>query len=286
MCLRASRSTQLHQPRLLDEAEHQQLARGVDAAADEPLQQREAAVEARARAREIGRSVWGMIHGAVRWKTCICCDVGRDRGHELDRRGARADHGDALALDVVVVVPLRGVEHRGPGSARGPRCRASWGRSARRRRRPARGRCSVAAVGLDAPALRVLVPGGAGHGRAEPDGAARRRSPRRRAAGRPRSRAAWSRCASSPGWARTRTSTGATGRRSAQPGYVLNHHVPPTCVAALEHDEVLDAGLAQLDRHAQAGEAGADDGDVDLGGSTSASEPRGRSRWSWLLTLP
>ena len=36
-------------------------------------------------------------------------------------------------------------------------------------------------------------------------------------------------------------------------------------VAALEHHEVLDPGLAQLDGHAQAGEAGADDGDVDLG---------------------
>jgi hypothetical protein len=37
-------------------------------------------------------------------------DLGLDLGDELDRRGARADRGDALAAQVVVVVPARRVE--------------------------------------------------------------------------------------------------------------------------------------------------------------------------------
>ena len=37
-------------------------------------------------------------------------DLGLDLGDELDRARAGADHGDALAGEVVVVVPARGVE--------------------------------------------------------------------------------------------------------------------------------------------------------------------------------
>ena len=74
-----------------------------------------------------------------------------------------------------------------------------------------------------------------------------------------RSRLPGSRRATSPGSWRTRTSTAATECRRPHPGYVLSRQVPPTRSAAFEDDDVLDAGLAQLDRRAEAGEAGADD---------------------------
>ena len=51
-----------------------------------------------------------MTHGAVRWKTCSLLHVRLDLGDELDGGGAGADHGHALAGQVVVVVPLGGVE--------------------------------------------------------------------------------------------------------------------------------------------------------------------------------
>ena len=40
--------------------------------------------------------------------------------------------------------------------------------------------------------------------------------------------------------------------------------MPPRSVGALEHDEVVDPRLLELDRHAEAGEAGADDGDLEV----------------------
>ena len=207
----------LHQPRLLDEAEHEQLAtrsrcrRGRAAAAAGS-----GGTGARSQ-REIGRSVWGMIHGAVRWKTCICSTSGAIAGTNWIAEAPVPITATRLPVDVVVVVPLRGVEHAALEAVQaldvgrlGIAQRAGGGdqhAGAERRR------ASVSTR----PALLVLVPVGAGDRRAEADVSARRRSPRRRAAGRPRSRAAWSRCASSPGWARTRRSRGATGRRSRSP---------------------------------------------------------------------
>ena len=101
---------ELHQPRPLDEAEHPQLERGVDAAADEPLQQREAAVEA-ALARADRAVGVGQDPRRRALEDVHPLDLRGDRRDELDRRGAGADDGDALAGDVVGVVPLRGVEH-------------------------------------------------------------------------------------------------------------------------------------------------------------------------------
>ena len=55
------------------------------------------------------------------------------------------------------------------------------------------------------------------------------------------------------------------GMSQAAPGYVLSRQVPPTRSLALEDDEVVDAGLGELDGGAEAGEAGADDqGVVDV----------------------
>ena len=63
---------QLHQPRVLDEAEHEQLAGAVGGAAHELLQPREARVQPRLDRARIGRFGCGMTHGGVRWITCSC----------------------------------------------------------------------------------------------------------------------------------------------------------------------------------------------------------------------
>ena len=51
-----------------------------------------------------------MTHGGVRWKTVELVHLRLDLRHELRRRRAGADDGDALAGEVVLVVPARGVE--------------------------------------------------------------------------------------------------------------------------------------------------------------------------------
>ena len=68
------------------------------------------AYSARSTRGSIAWSGWGMIHGGVRWKTFSCATSGWMLRHELDRRRAGADDRDALAREVVVVVPLGRVE--------------------------------------------------------------------------------------------------------------------------------------------------------------------------------
>ena len=94
---------------MLDEAEHEQLAARVDAAAHELLQRREAVVEALLEAADLAVRVrhdprrGALDHVHLRGLLL-------DLGHELDRRRAGADGGHALAAEVVVVVPAGGVE--------------------------------------------------------------------------------------------------------------------------------------------------------------------------------
>ena len=92
--------------------------RQVDRAARGALRGREAAVQARSRALS-ARSARGKIHGGVRWKRWSCATRG-DLGHELDRRRAGADHRDALAREVVVVVPVAPSGTRSPAKLSSP----------------------------------------------------------------------------------------------------------------------------------------------------------------------
>ena len=135
-----------------------------------------------------------------------------DRGDELDRRRARADHGDAAAAQVVPMVPPRGVE----GGA-GERLAAGDVGQPRLAERALRGdqeaRADGPARGLEHPAAGCLVPRGRLDRRGEADRALAGRARGRGAAGRRGSRAARRTSASSPGWARTRASRGGTGRR-------------------------------------------------------------------------
>jgi hypothetical protein len=100
---------QLHQPGVLHEAEDEQLAPRVDAAAHELLQRRQTVVEALLPAPDRAARV---RHDPRRGALDHVHQGGLllDLWHELDRRGAGADGGDALAAEVVVVVPARGVE--------------------------------------------------------------------------------------------------------------------------------------------------------------------------------
>ena len=61
-------------------------------------------------------------------------DVGRDLGDELHRARAGADDRDALAREVDVVVPLRGVERRARERVAARRCPGTTGGSAGRPR--------------------------------------------------------------------------------------------------------------------------------------------------------
>ena len=212
-----------HDLRVLDEAQQEALAAPVDAAAHGLLQERQRPVQAAldARRRPVGvrqdprRGALEDVHLA---------DAVGDLRHELDRRGAGADDRDALAGEVVVVVPLGGVEHRALEAAHAPDPRhrrvaqraGRVDRAAAPSTRRARSRRSSARA-------RRPTPRRSARGRSGCAGAGRAR--RRRRAGTARSPAGASTCASSRGSARTRTSTGARGRRTGSPGTCW----PATC---------------------------------------------------------
>jgi len=187
-------------------------------------------------------------------------DLGLDARDELDRRGAGADHGDALAGEVVVVVPLGGVEHpplepikAGDGGDRRLVQRAGSGHEDL-------GGDGVVR-GLDPPALPFVVPIGRLDLLAETDvrhdavadGALAQVVPdlvAQREGARP---------------VRVRGER----ERVQVRGHVALHArigvLPPGAahvVGLLEHDEVVDALLPEPDRHAEAGKAGADDRDA------------------------
>jgi hypothetical protein len=94
----------LHQRRPLDQAEHERLTARVDSRADDALQHRQApvepALEAGDRPRRVRQDPWRRALEDVQ-----ALHLGLDGGHVLDRRGAGADRGDPLAVDVEVVVP-------------------------------------------------------------------------------------------------------------------------------------------------------------------------------------
>jgi len=188
----------------------------------------------------------------------------RDLGHELDRRRARADHRDPLARQIEAVVPARRVEDA-------PREALEAGQLRRLglEQRPGRGddhtrghRVSV--VGLQRPAPGLLVPLGAGDRAAQADVVAH--AERIGAAAQVSADLGPARVGVRPvrvGRERERVEVGRDVAAAAR----VRVEVPGAAdvVAALEHDEVLDALLLEPDRHAEAGEPGADDGDV-MGG--------------------
>ena len=95
-------------------------------------------------------------------------DLLGDLGHDLDRRRAGADHRDALAGQVVVVVPARRVEDlAGEGVDAVDLGQSRLGEAAGAGDQHVGHH--VAVVGADAPHLLVLVPGGVLDGDPEPE---------------------------------------------------------------------------------------------------------------------
>ena len=247
--------------RVLDEAEHPRLAAGVDATAHELLQHGEAREQAplpRAdRPVRVRHDPRRRALDDVQMR-----DVLLDLGHELDRRRAGADRGDALALEVVVVVPAGGVE-RLPlevlepldGRRLGLRQRAHAGDHHARAQRPV--------GGLDGPA--AVLPLDAGDVAVEPHVRAD-------------AELVGDALQVVADLGLARVGVGPAGVGGEGEGVEVRGHVAGTprvgvevpgaahVVSAFEHGEVLDPLLLEADRHAEAGEAAADDRDVDVEG--------------------
>jgi len=94
-----------------------------------------------------------------------------DRGHELDGGGARADHRDALAAELVVVVPLRGVKRGAREGVEAGKVRI-FGLAERAARVDEEVGGEGALRGLDLPAAGRFVPARLGHLVTEADVAA------------------------------------------------------------------------------------------------------------------
>ena len=101
----------LHHPLVAREAEHQPLAPPVDGRADGALERREAAVEPSLDLRH-GPVAVGHDPRRRALEDVQLLDLRLDARHVLDRGRAGADRGDALALQVHVVIPAGRVEHR------------------------------------------------------------------------------------------------------------------------------------------------------------------------------
>ena len=260
-CSGAMRSAERLRLRPLGEPEHERLAAPVDGGAHGALRGREAAVQPalEARRRAVGvrqdprRGALEDVHRA---------DLRLDARHELDRRRAGADDRDALAGEVVLVVPLGRVEDLAleapqPADLRHGGVAQRPGRVDEQRRRP------VAARRLDVPQLALVVPRRArqlvvqaqvlAEAVACGDGP-QVRPDLRLARVRPRPR-------------RVRL-----GRERVQVrGHValaarIRVGLPRAADVAgpLEDHEVLDARVLQADRHPDAGEPGTDDRDPDV----------------------
>ena len=243
------------------EAEHGQFTRAVDPAAHRGLRRRQRAVEA-LRARGDGVVTAREHPGRRALEDGEPAGARLDLGDELDRRGARADDGDPLAGEVVVVVPRRGVERRAPevlepGDVGQRRLVQRPGRRDEHlRREGAAARRDPPAAGAGVPVgARDLVP------EADPPADARRAGERdevvldlaaRREQPRP---------------ARVRRERQRVEVRGDVARDARVRVLPPRAAdltGLLEHDDVGDAGLAQPDREAQPAEARADDGDAHV----------------------
>jgi hypothetical protein len=195
---------------------------------------------------------------------------------ELDRRRTRADDRDPFPAQVVVVVPAGGVKR---GAREGLEPRKAWHRWRRERSLGGDEHLAgeLAAGGLHQPALPRAVPARFGD-----------IGPEVGVAPQPEIVSAALQIG---------LDFGLTRKRPAPPGIrgegerveVARHVasaagigvVAPSAahvVAALEQDEVGDARLLEADRHAEAGEPGADDGYPDLARRSSGGAARVGSR--------
>ena len=255
MCLAAIFSAGAARRGRQGERGHVALATPVDPGAVEPLEAGEKP-EAEPLDRRV-RTVAARHHpGRGALVDVEVADPFGDGGHDLDRRRPGADHGDALAGEVVVVVPARGVEHLA-GEAVDARDLGQLGL-----REPAgAGDQDVgehgAGRGGDRPGPGLVVPGRLLHRGTEPE---------------PVERAGLTGDALQVGLdlrlrgegpgpvrvGREREAVELAGYVARRAGVGVVAPGAPDVVAPVDHQEVGQTGLLQLDRGAEAGEPGAD----------------------------
>jgi hypothetical protein len=185
-----------------------------------------------------------------------------DLGHELDRRGARADHRDAPAGQVVGMVPAGGVKHRALKRVQPRQVGDRWIGQGTDRGDEDLG-SEVPAGGVDLPAVGVVVPGGLEHLVAIADG------PREVVVARDVVDVGLDLGLPGEGVGPAGVLLVSVGVQDAgdvagAPGIAVVAPRAAQVIGTLEHDEVLDAVTAQGDGHPQAGQARARDRDLDL----------------------
>ena len=191
-----------------------------------PVAVEPAAARARCGAGALERAVGAVVAGDhPRRGALVDVEVAGDLlqlGHDLDRRGAGADHGDPLAGQVDVVVPARRVEELALEVLDAVDVGQPSARRGRRRRRSA-----WSAVTVRAPIGPVTARPATGAPRPRRRRRTRCRSSNRSSVpdllGDPADvgldlRAGGVGAATSRGWARTRTSRAGSGRRRPRPG--------------------------------------------------------------------
>ena len=262
------RLADLAQQRRQRDAEHrdrERLAGPVDRRAHRPLQRREAPVERRARRGVMRRSRRGITHGARALEEVQLRDLAAGSGARTGSRSRRCRSRRRARRRG------RGRGSRSPSERRCPRTRAARGSSG------SFGSCSgpAPAIRTRARQRRRARSAAASAAPRRPSSAPSTSQPKRTCveqplvggdprAGRPGSPAAARRSSSSPGSARRRTSRRGSARRSDSPGRCSRARCRRRRRARSRMTKSSRPGALQPRRHRQAGEAAADDRDLDL----------------------
>ena len=247
-------------------ADHPAFQQGIDGAAPEFLQQREA-FEAVALALADGAVRLGHDPRCGALVQIELADLLLDLRHELDRRGAGADYRNALAGKVIAVVPLLRVEDLAGEVAQALERRNRWGgQRAHAGHDKLRGIVVACAV-TDLPQLLLFIPGQAGDFGIQLGVVLQ--------------------AVLAPAAFQVTLDFWLLGKHARPVGVLLERkriqmrlHVtaatrvvvdPPGTADAgffLEQQKVMFAGLLQADGHAQAGEARADNGHLAVAGGS------------------
>ncbi len=250
------------------EAKHARLQRPVDAGAHQLLRERQAAEQPALGGRHLAIGLGHDPRGRALEQVQVR-HLRRDLRHELDGAGASADHRHALARQRVVMVPVLRVKRLAAKTRQARDIGIRWPAQAAHARHQHASPHALAIGHVELPGAAGVVPRGAAQfviqaqvrSQAELVGAAlqvgadlrlRRKHARPVGVGREGERV------------QVRLHIAGAAR------IVVVAPGGPHRAGFLEQGEVMQACLLEADRHAQPGEAGADDGDIAvLGGAVA-----------------